>query len=158
MHISHLKNSKFLAKADVEPAILRTIAGVNAYNVAMENAPEELKHCLEFEEEGTKPMVLNTTNAQLIAQITGSDETDEWVGMKIVLYNDPSIQFQGRLVGGIRVRAPKKPATAAAKPGAKPAGKPGTKPGTHKPAPAPEPEPWPGPDDGNQPDPEDIQF
>jgi hypothetical protein len=137
MHISHLKNSKFLAKQDCEPAILRTISGVNAYNVAMENAPEELKHCLEFEEEGTKPMVLNSTNAQLIAQITGSDETDEWVGQKVVLFNDPSIAFQGRLVGGIRVRAPKKQAAVPAKP----AGKANAKPAARKPVPEPEPEP-----------------
>jgi hypothetical protein len=65
-----------------------------------------MKYALYFEEL-EKPMVLNSTNGQLIAKIVGSDETDEWAGKQIVLYHDPNISFQGRLVGGIRVRAPK---------------------------------------------------
>ena len=64
-----------------------------------------------------KPMVLNSTNGQIIAQITGSDDTDHWTGHKIVLYNDPNITFAGKLTGGIRARAPKnQPAKAAPAP------------------------------------------
>jgi hypothetical protein len=53
-------------------------------------------------------MVLNQTNAKLIAQITGSEETEEWNGHQVVCYNEPSIAFAGKITGGIRVRAPKK--------------------------------------------------
>lgn len=59
-------------------------------------------------------MVLNSTNGQLIAQILKSDETDLWKGQKVVLYDDPSVSFGGKLTGGIRVRAPR--GQAAAKP------------------------------------------
>ncbi len=52
------------------------------------------------------------TNGQLIAKITKSEETDAWSGHKIVLYDDPSVSFGGKLVGGIRVRAPRLPAAA----------------------------------------------
>lgn len=106
MHISQLKESKFLKKEDCGRGILCTIKGVRQENVAKEGAPEELKWCLYLDEQ-EKPMVLNSTNGQLIAQITKQEDTDHWVGAKIVLYEDPSITFGGKLVGGIRVRAPR---------------------------------------------------
>lgn len=117
MHISALKQSKFLTRHDVEPAILVTIKEVYQENVAKEGAPEEMKWCLSFTD-CDKPMVLNSTNGQIIAQITKSEETDNWPGKQIVLYDDPNVSFGGKLVGGIRVRAPKGQAAkaAAAKP------------------------------------------
>jgi hypothetical protein len=83
--------------------------------VAKEGAPEELRYCLSFHETD-KPMVLNNTNGQIIAQITKSEETDAWPGHKIVLYDDPNVSFGGKLVGGIRVRAPRGQAAKAAAP------------------------------------------
>lgn len=116
MNIAGLKQSKFLTRADVGKGILATIREVFQENVAKEGAPEELRWCLSFDEY-EKPMVLNSTNGQLIAQIIKSDETDNWKGHKIVLYDDPSVSFGGKLVGGIRVRAPRnQPAKPAAAP------------------------------------------
>ena len=116
MHISHLKQSKYLTRADAGAGILVTIKEIFQDNVAKEGAPEEMKWCMGFEEV-EKPMVLNSTNGQIIAAITGSEETDEWKGRKIVLYDDPNVSFGGKLVGGIRVRAPRgKAAQAAPKP------------------------------------------
>lgn len=111
MHISQLKQSRFLTRADVGPGILVTIKNVFQENVAKEGAPEELRWCIEFTE-AEKPMVLNSTNGQIIAQITKSEETDTWPGHKIVLYDDPNVSFGGKLVGGIRVRAPRGQAAA----------------------------------------------
>jgi hypothetical protein len=107
MHISSLKNSNFLKKEDCDPPVLVTISSVTQENVAKEGAPQELKWCLHLEE-FDKPMVLNSTNGQLIARITGSEETDDWNGHRVVLYHDPSVSFGGKIIGGIRVRAPKK--------------------------------------------------
>lgn len=115
MHISQLKDSKFLKKEDCTPPILVTIKEVTQENVAKEGAPQDLKWALHFEEV-EKPLVLNSTNGQLIAQITGSEDTDGWPGKYIVLYKDPNVSFQGKLIGGIRVRAPKKGAAPPAKP------------------------------------------
>jgi hypothetical protein len=106
MHISQLKNSNFLTKEDVGRGALLTIKEVTQENVAKTGAPEELKYCLHFVE-AEKPMVLNSTNGQLIAKITGSEDSDNWGGKKVVLYNDPNVSFGGKVVGGIRVRAPK---------------------------------------------------
>lgn len=113
MNISQLKDSKFLKKEDAGTGILVTIKSVTQENVAKEGAEPEYKWCVHFVET-EKPMVLNSTNGQLIASIVKSEETDDWAGHKIVLYNDPNVTFGGKLIGGIRVRAPriKQPAPA----------------------------------------------
>lgn len=114
-NISVLKTSNFLKKEDCEPPVLLTIADVREENVAKEGAPQEMKWSVHFKEV-EKPMVLNSTNGQIIAKIVGSDETEAWAGHKVVVYHDPNVQFGGKLVGGIRCRAPKgtapKPAAA----------------------------------------------
>ena len=118
-NISELKKSNFLKKEDCGPGILVTIKSVTEENVAKEGAPPEEKWCIHFNEL-EKPMVLNSTNGQLIAAITGQDDTDNWTGHKVVLYNDPTVSFGGKIMGGIRVRAPKGRAAATAKPAPKP--------------------------------------
>lgn len=106
MHINELRESKFLKKEDCGNGVLLTIRKIFQENIAKEGAPPEMKWCVEFDEI-EKPMVLNSTNGQLIAQITGSEDTDNWTGRKIVLYLDPSVSFGGKIVGGIRARAPR---------------------------------------------------
>ena len=139
MHVSQLKQSKFLTRADVGKGMLVTIREIFQENVAKEGAPEELRWCLSFDE-AEKPMVLNSTNGQIIAAITKSEDTDKWPGNKIVVYDDPNVSFGGKLVGGIRCRAPRnQPAQAA--PAAAPA----------KAAPAPVIEPA-------QPEGDDVPF
>ena len=117
MNIQDLKVSKFLKKEDVGPGALVTIRQITSENTAKEGAEPEMKFCLHFDE-FEKPMVLNSTNGQLIGQITGITDNIEtgWIGKAIVLYSDPSVSFGGKLVGGIRVRAPR--ATAAQRPAA----------------------------------------
>lgn len=119
MHVNQLKESKFLKKEDVGTGLLVTIEGLSQENVSKEGAPEEMKYALHFKET-EKPLILNSTNGQLIAQITGEEDTDHWAGHKIVLYNDPTISFGGKIVGGIRCRAPKqgsgKPSQASKRP------------------------------------------
>jgi hypothetical protein len=113
MKIGQMMESKFLKKEDVEPPKLVTIRGFSQQNAGRDDAPE-MKWTMSFIELN-KPMVMNSTNLQLCAQALGSDDTDHWVGKQVVLYNDPSVQFQGKLIGGIRIRAPKKrPGTPAA--------------------------------------------
>lgn len=104
--ISVLKTSKFLKKEDVTPAVLVTIKDVLEYNVAQEGAPEEHKWCLTFNEL-EKPMVINSTNAQIIAAFIGTTKMENWNGHKVVLFHDPNVSFGGKLIGGIRARAPK---------------------------------------------------
>lgn len=114
--ISTMSESKFLKRAEVGSGKLLTITHCDQQNVAKANEAPEMKWCLHFAETD-KPMVLNRTNAELCGQITGERNSDNWGGHKIVLYDDPSISFGGKLVGGIRVRAPRnKTAPAPTKP------------------------------------------
>jgi hypothetical protein len=106
MNISALRESKYLKKEDFPQPMLVTMTDVTEINVAQEGQRPDIKYALHFEELD-KPMVLNTTNGQLIAKIVGSDETDDWAGHKVVLYHEPNVIYGSRIVGGIRVRAPK---------------------------------------------------
>jgi len=92
--------SKFLKKEDAGEGILVTIKGVEKRDVGTEAEPEQ-KWVLLLEE--NKPMVLNSTNLALIEKALGSDESDEWVGQKIILFNDENVSFGGKLTGGVRV-------------------------------------------------------
>lgn len=112
--INDLKKSSFLTKGDVKPPILVTIRGYEMVNVAKDGAPPDQKYALSFNEV-EKPLVLNSTNGQIIASITGSEDFDGWIGKQVVLYDDPNISFGGKLTGGIRVRAPRNQAPAPAK-------------------------------------------
>lgn len=106
--IGEMIESKFLKKEDVggERGVLVTIANIGEVNVAQEGAEPVLKWALEFRELD-KPMVLNKTNIQACAKACDSDNTDNWMGKQVVLYEDPNIQFAGKITGGIRVRAPR---------------------------------------------------
>jgi hypothetical protein len=53
-----------------------------------------------------KPLIMNATNIRrCIAAFAGDDETDNWPGKRIVVYNDDSVEFGGKVVGGVRLRA-----------------------------------------------------
>jgi hypothetical protein len=52
-----------------------------------------------------KGLVLNRTNADSIAQICNSEDTDDWAGQTIVLFPDQT-KFGGKTVDCVRVRAP----------------------------------------------------
>ena len=106
MKTHEMMESKFLKKEDVGAGTLLTVAEIKKYNVAMQGADPEFKFCMVFEET-EKPLVLNSTNIQLAEKAFGSDETETWMGKKIVLYTDPNVSFAGKIVGGIRLRAPK---------------------------------------------------
>lgn len=115
MKTSEMREGKFLKQSDVGAGLLVTVSGCEQHDVAAQGAGPEMKWCLTFSELD-KPLVLNSTNIQLCERIFGSDDTDEWMGKALVLYVDPSISYGGKIVGGIRVRAPKPTAAAAKKP------------------------------------------
>jgi hypothetical protein len=104
MNLSDLRPSSYLKKEDVGEGKLVTVKALTREEIA----DGETKGVLHFHELD-KPLVLNTTNLQLMAQITGHDTDLEknWVGHKVVLYVNPDVSYQGRITGGIRIRAPK---------------------------------------------------
>ncbi len=105
-NVNEMIESKYLKKEDVGNGVMATIASFEKVNIAMDGSPAQWKWSMRFEELD-KPLLLNSTNIRLCQMIFNSSDTDDWLGNKIVLYNDPTIQFQGKFTGGIRLRAPK---------------------------------------------------
>ncbi len=115
-NVNDLKDSKFLTKEDVDPPVIVTIAGWEHIDVSMDTEPERMRYTLSFQE-FDKSMVLNTTNGQRIQKVTGESDFDNWIGKEIVLFNDPNVEFGGKLVGGIRVQIPQAEIQAPVRPG-----------------------------------------
>ena len=92
--------SKYLKAADLKG---KSVA-LTVTKVASENIGDDLKLVVFFK--GTdKGLVLNKTNANSIAAVTGSGDTDDWTGKKITLF-PTKVEFQGKRVPAIRVEEP----------------------------------------------------
>ena len=94
--------SKYLKQADAEDDVIVTITKVGQANIAKDDEPPEMKWMVRFAE-FNKPMVLNRTNISLLGNFLG-DDTDDWIGKQVILYNDESIQFAGKVTGGLRFK------------------------------------------------------
>jgi len=117
--IGQMTKSSYLKRSDLGRGKLLTIRECIQEIIKGDSGPEE-KWVLHFDEE-EKGMVLNSTNAQIIAQFTGQRDSDLWAGDKLVAYDEPNVSMGGKLVGGIRVRAPKQGSAAPAPQKAAPA-------------------------------------
>lgn len=114
MKVSQMVTSKYLRKEDFQDQDqVCTIKALKLENVGREDAPEE-RWCMYFRERD-KAMVLNVTTIRVLEGAFG-DESDDWVGKKVMVYVDPNVSFQGRVVGGLRLRPPKKQAAPAPAP------------------------------------------
>lgn len=101
MKVSQMIDSKFLKKEDFPEDEICTIRGIKQENVGRDDAPE-MRWTLYFTEQ-KKPMVLNVTSIRVLESAYG-DESDNWRGKKVTVYVDPNVSFQGRVVGGLRLR------------------------------------------------------
>jgi len=106
MHIGKFSQSKYIKQSDVEEPTLVTVRGVTAENVAKPGEEERIRAIVHFEE-FDKGMVFNKTNLNRAAKSFGSEDTDDWIGKKLVIYVDEEVEMAGEIVGGLRVRAPK---------------------------------------------------
>lgn len=120
MKFSQMKApSRYLTKEDVDPKKLVTIRKFAMETIEGRGKTED-KWILYFNE-FEKGMVLNPTNQKLMQMalgLTPDSDTNDALGKKIVIWNDPSVQdLNGELVGGIRIRkANLSPAAAAPAP------------------------------------------
>jgi hypothetical protein len=96
--------SRYLQVSDLEDgpitAIVKTVA---AENVGGETG--DLKLVVKFHEPDVKALVCNLTRAEAIAELAGSEDTEEWPGTKIQLVRG-STRYQGKKVGCITVQGP----------------------------------------------------
>lgn len=112
MKIGDMIDSKYLRQSDIgDEEHTVTVAGLKKVNVARDDEDPEYRWTIKFEE-FPKPMVLNVTNLKRMGKALG-DDTDGWIGGKVILYVDPDIEFGGNVVGGLRIKPiPRKGTTA----------------------------------------------
>lgn len=108
MNVNEAFPSKYLRAADLGNATpIVTIA-----NVTMENVGEDRRIVVYFVGKD-KGLVLNKTNANAIADILGSEDTDNWLEGRIKLVT-AKVDYQGKRVAAIRIEeAPHAPAATA---------------------------------------------
>ena len=108
MKVSEMTGGTYLRKDDVSDDMLLTIKNIRQEKVGTDEDSDE-KYVMYFKELD-KGLVLNKTNIQMAAKATGEDDSDNWYGKKIVLYFDEAVSYAGKVVGGLRLRAARKPA------------------------------------------------
>lgn len=119
--ISTMGNSRYLKKEELLQPTTYTVSEVVEENVAMENEPLKMRWVAKFQE-SEKGLVLNKTNLDNGAFVSGVTNTDNWAGQKFTLFNDQSVMFNGKR-GGIRIQIPQQnapPVQSQAPPNAEP--------------------------------------
>jgi hypothetical protein len=93
--------SRFWKAADLKGGRMT----VKISEVVMESIvdDEDDKPCVYFENQ-TKCLPLNVTNWNMLEELSGSDESDNWVGLRVSLYAT-KVDFQGKRVPAIRIEA-----------------------------------------------------
>lgn len=109
MKISEAFPTKYLsAEADIpeDGDLIVTIDDCRMEELGQGDS-KDVKPVLYFSDHD-KGLALNKTNANTIAGVLGSQDTDDWIGKRIALFAQ-EVDFQGRQVLAIRVRM-RKPA------------------------------------------------
>lgn len=97
MDVSDLISGDFLKSEDMPDGGIELTILTIARN---DRNPEKL----EIGFKGSKKKLLaNKTNMRRIAHMYGTD-SDNWIGQRITIYNDPEVEFGDKPVGGIRVQ------------------------------------------------------
>lgn len=97
-------NSKYLAAADLQGRQIPVIiSNVEIAEFTDKNGTKKNKLVLFFEGK-EKGMALNVTNSGVMVEAFG-DETDNWIGAKIVLFSTKTM-YEGKLTDGLRLRMP----------------------------------------------------
>lgn len=99
MHIDSAFPSKYLKASDLQGRNVTVKMG----RVEQEKIGDDMKLILYFQGK-EKGVVLNKTNANNVAAIYGG-ETEDWYGKEITLV-EAMVDFQGKSVPAIRMRAP----------------------------------------------------
>ena len=122
-----VKKSRYLRKEDLGgpgEGVDLAIARVLEERISPDDAETEV--VIYWAEAGYKPHILNATNLESIEEISGSEMTGDWIGVRVHCYHEPNVRYAGKKTGGVRIReatpaeASAAPATGTAAPAAAP--------------------------------------
>jgi hypothetical protein len=120
MSLTAYLSGKYLGKGDFPEPTRVVIREWQEEMVGAQNGPKTKKAIMYFQGYD-KGMVLNKTNIKRLIQIFGTDDDTQFIGKAIVVKSDPTIEYQGELVGGLRfMPVPRKSASEPAVPERRP--------------------------------------
>ncbi len=99
---------KYLKSDDIsgvqkEFGVIAEISDFTEADVSRSDDPtSEIKPVIHFAGD-LKPMVLNTTNLNMIISLFHSDDESKIIGQKIGVYVDDRVAYQGKMVKGLRL-------------------------------------------------------
>lgn len=97
--------SKYLTAADLQGHTRKLV--IARYTLE-EIGDEKIEKPVLYFEGAKKAMVLNKTNANMISEVLGDDEMDNWVGKEISIF-PTKVGFKGERVDAIRVKEEEPP-------------------------------------------------
>lgn len=101
MKTSEAYPSLYLSAEDLDGKdVTVTIAGIELVELG-QGQKKEQKLCMTMTGK-KKGFIVNKTNAKTLEKILGTDETDEWIGRRVIL-SPREVEFQGDMVLSIRV-------------------------------------------------------
>lgn len=92
----------YLRKEDIHEPRNLTVGDVWSETVRGSSRPKLVIGFVEIE----KALILNKTNTKHLTAIFGTPDTSQWRGA-VRLYVEKSVEFGGRVVGGLRIEKPK---------------------------------------------------
>lgn len=102
--LTDLYPSKWLTAADLQnQEVVATISSVGTEEFE-DNGKKLVKPVCNFQGVD-KALILNKTNAFMIQEITGHDDTDNWVSVQVCLYTT-MVQFGAKMTEAIRIKRP----------------------------------------------------
>lgn len=90
----------FLKAADLKKPKGVTISSIEEEVLRKGEKPKLVASLEELDER----WVLNTTNCELLEEITGTDDEEDWEGTVVELFNDKTVRGPNGEKGGIRCR------------------------------------------------------
>ena len=96
-------NAKYLKREDIPSPVNTSILWVKEEEVTAPGKGTETRLVLYFDGQ-KKGLVLNTENADALAEIAGTEDYEKWSDIPIQLYVDPDVKYGGKKIGGIRIR------------------------------------------------------
>lgn len=96
--------SKYLRAEDIKRSGDAEVTVVTAEAEEVGSQDKKSTKLVLYFEELEQGLVTNKTTIATFTEGCDSDDSDDWIGAKAVLYFDPNVAFQGKRCGGIRVR------------------------------------------------------
>ena len=99
--------SKYMAKEDVGTAG-RNLT-IDKFTREEVGDAKDVKTILNFKEADAKPMVLNVGNKNRSKHYLAATNAEEVIGQVVNVYNDPDVEYKGKITGGTRIRGVQNP-------------------------------------------------